>query len=208
MSLTDSLNDFRADVTQANGFISLAYEQDDHGEDIYDLDKQEFIVSTAFLKMFIAWEKFIQDVFVKYLMGEGSTQGTRVKTFVTPTDPGHANEILTGTKRYVDWANHDVVRRLAKLYFKDGEPIASNIASISRDLTDLRTIRNAAAHISTSTQIPLDSLASRILGKKVSSMTVAGVVMDLHPNYTNNTVLQYYQAVLDVVAENVAANRI
>lgn len=207
MSLTDSLDDFRADIVQANGFISMAYEQDVNDDYLYDSIKQEFIVSSAFLRMFIAWEKFIQDAFAKYLIGEISTQGTPVDTFVTPIDLSHANSILIGTNRYVDWANHEIVLRLAKLYLKDGEPIASNIASVSSVLADLKTIRNAAAHISTSTQTLLDSLASRILGRQMSNMTVSSVVMVLHPEDTNRTVLQYYQDVLDVVAENVAANR-
>ncbi|MDD2661562.1 MAG: hypothetical protein PHY54_18075 [Methylococcales bacterium] len=121
---------------------------------------------------------------------------------------GHALKLLIGTQKHVDWANHEIVRRLAQLYLKDGNPIVSNIDSISSELADLRTIRNAAAHISSTTQKQIDALASRISGKNVVNTSVARLVMSLHPKDTSKTVLQFYQNILDIGAENIAANRI
>jgi hypothetical protein len=207
MSLADTLADFRAGIAQTNNLISMAYEQDSNGNDIFDLIKKDFVISSAFLKMFIYWESFVEDSFSKYLIGELSTEGTEVIRFVSPNDRDHALKILIGTQKYVDWANHEIVRRLANLYLENGEPLASNMASISRDLSDLKTVRNAAAHLSSTTQHQLDALSTRVLGRTVSSTKVASFTMHLHPLDSSKTVLQYYQNLLDIAAENIAANR-
>lgn len=207
MSLADTLAEFRAGIAQINSLISMAYEQNSDGEDIFDAGKKDFVVSSAFLRMFIYWESFLEDSFSKYLTGEISTDGTWATRFVTPNDREHALKILIGTQKYVDWANNEIVRRLANLYLENGDPLASNLASISRELSDLKTVRNAAAHLSSTTQHQLDALSARVLGRTISNTDVATFMMHLHPLDTSKTVLQYYQNLLDIAAENVAANR-
>ena len=207
MSLSDTLAEFRAGITKANNLISMAYEQDSNGNDIFDEKKKDFVISSAFLKMFIYWESFIEGSFCKYLTGELSTDGTGVTCFVSPNDREHALKILIGTQKYVDWANHEIVKQLAKLYLENGEPLVSNMASISRELSDLKTVRNAAAHSSSTTQRPIDALSTRILGRTISNTDVTSFMMELHPSDSTRTVLQYYQNILDIAAENIAANR-
>lgn len=207
MSLADTLAEFRAGIVQTNSLISMAYEQNSDGDDIFDAGKKDFVVSSAFLKMFIYWESFLEASFSKYLTGEISTDGTGVTRFVSPNDRDHALKILIGTQKYVDWANSEIVRRLANLYLENGDPLASNLASISRELSDLKTVRNAAVHLSSTTQHQLDALSARVLGRTISNTNVATFMMHLHPLDTSKTVLQYYQNLLDIAAENVAANR-
>lgn len=207
MSLADSLSEFRAGITQTNNLISMAYEQDSGGNDIFDFTKKEFVITSAFLKMFIYWETFIEESFAKYLTGELSTDGTGVTCYISPNDRTHALKILIGTQKYVDWANHEIVRRLANLYLKDGEPLASNISSISRELSDLKTVRNAAAHLSSTTRHQLDALSTRVLSRNITNTDVATFMMQLHPLDSTKTILQYYQNLLDIAAENIAANR-
>ncbi|MFI3137121.1 MAG: hypothetical protein QX197_10140 [Methylococcaceae bacterium] len=62
--------------------------------------------------------------------------------------------------------------------------------------------------MSSTTQKQVDALASRISGKNVVNTSVAHLVMNLHPKDKSKTVLQYYQNILDIVADNIAANRI
>jgi hypothetical protein len=207
MSLADSLLEFRAGIAQTNNLISMAYEQDSNGNDIFDSTKKDFVISSAFLKMFIFWESFLEDSFSKYLTGESSTDGTGVTCYVSPNDREHALKILIGTQKYVDWANQEIVRRLAKLFMENGDPLASNIASISGELSDLKTIRNAAAHLSSTTRHQLDALSTRVLGRNITNTDVATFMMQLHPLDSTKTVLQYYQNLLDIAAENIAANR-
>ncbi|MBB5210529.1 hypothetical protein [Microbulbifer hydrolyticus] len=206
MSLSDSIGEFRAGVSQVNAVLEKAYEVDSDGNEIFDELQQEFIVSSAFLRMFIHWETFVEASFASYLIGERSVNGTSVSRCVTPSDRDHALKILVGTQKYVDWANHEIVRRLANLYLEDGEPFSSNISAIARDLSDLKTVRNAAAHLSSTTQHQLDALASRVLGRAVSNFTVANFILHLDPNDPSKTILQKYQELLDLAAENIAGN--
>jgi len=207
MSILDCLAKFRTGIRQTNDYISIAFQQDSNGVDLFSMDKKEFIVTSAFLKMFIYWEEFLENLFINYLVGEPSIDGTQVNTFVSPQSQEHAHKILIGTQKYVDWANHEIVRRLASIFFENGDPLATNIASISSELSDLKTIRNAAAHISSTTQNKLDALASRITSRTVSNISVSKLVMTLDPNNQSITILQGYQNILDISAENIARNR-
>ena len=206
MLLSETIIAFRTGIYETNAIIQKAYETDSSRHDIFDKTQQEFIVSSAFLKMFIHWESFVESSFASYLTGETSTSGTIVSKHVMPADRNHALKILIGTQKYVDWANHDIVRRLANLYLEDGEPFSSNISAIARELSDLKTVRNAAAHLSSTTQHQLDALASRVLGRSISKSTVANFILQLHPDDSTKTILQKYQELLDLAADNIAAN--
>lgn len=206
MSASNCLSNFRTGIQKINSYISIAFEQDSEGNDLYPEYQKEFIVTSAFLKMFIYWEEFLEKIFINYLLGEPSVDGTQVNAYVSPQSLEHAQKILIGTQKYVDWANHEIVRRLANIFFENGEPFATNIASISVDLSDLKTIRNAAAHVSSTTQHKLDALSSRITSRTVSNTSVSKLVMTLHPNDQSHTVLQSYQNILDIAAENISRN--
>lgn len=202
MKVLSCLNKFRSGINDINSFISMAYPIGDQLEK----EKIAFIVESSFLKMFIHWEEFLESVFALYLVGEKSADGKTIECHVSPKDLEHAHEILIGSQTYVDWASSDTVQKLSKIYLKDGEPLYSNLASISTDLKDLKTIRNAAAHISSSTQKKLNAVASRVTRKSVTSISVTELVMTMHPDpiHKEKTILQYYQNILDITAENIA----
>lgn len=208
MSLADTLTEFRARSVSINNLISVAYTQDAAGADLFDEMQKEFIVSSTFLKMFIFWEAFLESSFCKYLAGELSTTGVEINRYANAKNSEHALKLLIGTQKYVDWANQDIVRRLANLYLENGEPYNTNLLSISTELADLKTVRNAAAHLSSTTQPQLNALSNRILGGDAANSTVASFVMSIHPLDETKTVFQYYQNILDITAENIASNLI
>lgn len=207
MTLNTSLANFRQDVIKVNGYIDLAYEQDDTSNNIRTTDEIEFLVTSAFLKLFIAWEGFLERTFISYLTGEESLDGNQVVRYASPVDESHAHRILIGTQKYVDWANNEIVNRIAGLYFENAEPYLTALNSIARDLSDLRVIRNASAHISSTTQTKLDAVASRVLGTQVSNIRVADFITRISTEDNTKTVLQMYQLKLDITAENIAHNR-
>ena len=206
MSVDDCLQRFRDNLLKVNGYIAIAYESNADGTERCSNDEKEFIVSSAFLKMFIGWEEYLESVFIKFLTGEPTITGEVIPRYATPIDTAHAHKIIIGTQKYVDWANHEIVMRLSKLFFEDGEPISTSIASIARDISDLRVIRNAAAHISTTTQHKLDAVASRKFGSTIANIGVAEFVTSVSPDDPAKTILQTYQLILDITAENIANN--
>lgn len=207
MTLIDALSDYRNEVAKFNGYVDLAYEQDAYGNNARSNEDIEFLVTSAFLKLFIAWEGFLEKSFIAYLTGGASIDGSLVTKYVNPTDYEHAHKILIGTQKYVDWANNEIVNKIASIYFEEGEPFKTALNSISTDLSDLRVIRNASAHISSTTQNKLDAVASRVLSSNVTGISVSGFVTRVSKEDASKTVLQMYQLKLDITAENIAHNR-
>ena len=205
MPLVDSLNNFRSSITEANGFISIAFQQDASGTYLLPQNQRDFITDSAFLKMFIAWETFLESIFIKYMLGELSILGTMVPRFVQPSNKDHALQILIGTQKYVDWSNPEIVKRLSNIYFANGNHIDIFISSIFIELFDLKTIRNAAAHLSTTTGKQLDSLGSRLLNLTQANLTVSQLIFTSDPSGTGGTTfLSTYLTKLDITAEGIA----
>ncbi|TMO57106.1 hypothetical protein [Pseudoalteromonas phenolica] len=205
--MNDNLSEFRAGVAKVNNYIAIAFKKAEDGTDICTAEEQEFIISSAFLKMFIYWEGFLEKAFIIYLTGGQSTNGHTLVKYAHPRDEQHAHKMIIGTQKYVDWANHEIVMRLSNLYFENGSPIQSILASISGVLSDLKNVRNAAAHISSTTQAKLDGIASRTLKATVTNTTVDQFIMQPHPDDATITILQHYQGILDIAAENIASNQ-
>lgn len=205
MPLIDCLNSFRNSINEARGFIAIAFQQDAHGNYLLPQNQRDFITDSAFLKIFIAWETFIESAFIKFMLGQPSINGNVTPCYVQPVDEDHAHKILIGTQKYVDWANHEVVRRLSTLYFPNGNHIYTFFCSIQLELSDLRSIRNAAAHLSSTTSKGLNSVGSRLLGSTQTNLTVSQLIFALDPVAGNgNTFLDSYLAKLDIVAEGIA----
>lgn len=205
MPLQDSLNNFRSSVAETNTFIAIAFQVDAAGNYILPQNQRNFITDSAYLKLFIAWETFLESSFLKYMLGELSVLGRTVVRYVNPRDEKHANSILIGTQKYVDWSNPDIVKRLSNLYFDVGNPIDTFIGSIHTDLMDLKTVRNAAAHLTSTTGHQLDGLASRKLSGTYSNIKVSDYIFAVDPSSpTGDTILTNYMTILDVAAEGIA----
>jgi hypothetical protein len=206
MPLPSILSDYRAKVAVYVQYIGKAFTQDSSGKYILTVAEQSFVVDAAFLRIFIAWESFLEDVFVGYLMGYPSSGGRVAKRCANPLSKGHAHELLIGTQKYVDWANPEIVRKLAQLFFDKGEPIGQLVASIQNDLFDLKIVRNAAAHLTSTTGRALDALATRKLGKHSQGVTVSDFLLSIDASSVGSvTVLDSYVSLLDAASYNVVS---
>ena len=117
MSLIDSLTTFRVSVAEANSFIALAFQQDGDENYVLPQNQREFITDSAYIKIFIAWETFLENGFIQYMLGEPTILGNAITRYVQPLNEKHANSLLIGTQRYVDWSNPDTVKTLSILHF-------------------------------------------------------------------------------------------
>ncbi len=205
MPLIDSLSTYRVSVAEANSFIVLAFQQGDDGNYTLPQNQREFIIDSAYLKLFIAWETFLETSFIQYMLGEPSILGNAITRYVQPTDEQHANSLLIGTQKYVDWSNPDIVKRLCNLHFASGNPFDTFISSIRTDLFDLKTIRNAAAHLTSTTRKQLDSLGTRKLKRPCKNLKVSDILFAVDSDSAaNETILTTYLNKLDVSAEGIA----
>lgn len=205
MSLIDSLTTFRNSVAEANSFISFAFQQDSNGSYVQPQNQREFIVDSAYMKIFISWQLFLENSFIQYMLGERSILGNKITCYVHPLDEKHANELLRGNQKYFDWSNTLYIKRLYKLYFGPNNPFEIFISSMESDLKDLNTIRNAAAHLPSTTQTQLDSLGSRKLKRPCNNVKVYDILLAFDPDSTaNETILTTYLNKLDICAEGIA----
>lgn len=205
MSIPTLQATWQTNSARYRGYLVQAYRQDAAGNYLVPADERAFIVDSSFLRIFIEWESFLEEAFVQYLLGNASGAGRAANRHVRPIDPDHARRLLIGTQKYVDWANPEIVRTLARLVFAGGEPFHSILSSINSDLLDLRTIRNAAAHLTSTTSASLDGVATRRLNRTQSHITVADFILQIDPNGAGGaTILDGYMGLMDAAVHRIS----
>jgi hypothetical protein len=205
MPLAQALARFKVDVVQCESLIANAHKLDNAGAPILPPIDQQQITVAAFLNMFKAWEAFLETSIGHLMIGSSTISGRAPVRFVTPADLGRATRIIVGIARYFDYANHQYVRRIADIYFDQGYPLEPHLASINSDLDDLRTMRNASAHIAASTQTALEALATSLFGQPRPGITLYQLLTTPDPRSpTHETVFSTYKEKLIVTAELIA----
>lgn len=204
MSIAQNLIDFRASVIECQSFITYAHIRYARGGYKIENHLRMFIGESSFLKIFIAWETFLEQCFIDYLLNEASVSGNMPAKWVHPRDREHAMEMIIHTQKYIDWANPEMVRKLSKIYFHNGYFFNSQLSAINTELLDLKTIRNSAAHLSSTTSAKLDGLSSRILGRACTNFSAYDLLFATNPALPGSTILEKYLTILDVSAEIIA----
>lgn len=142
LSLLKAKHDFMAGVDFVNEVISDAnsrFSSDD------EKSKREFLIESAFLRMFIYWESFIEKTFVCYLtknLGDDFDVDSCPQSYAQAIDEIHANSLLIGQGSFVNWSKSDSVSKLAKAFFYEGAPYQTSLSSINSTLSHLSKIRN------------------------------------------------------------------
>jgi hypothetical protein len=203
--LASVLADFKSKVSQCENLISNSHRKDATGADILPAADREQITIAAFLNMYISWETFLESIFAELLVGASTLNGLSPAKYAAPPDTKIARHMLKSVMKYFDYGNHDYVRSMAKLYFKDGHPFEIHISAVHSDLADMKTMRNSSAHMSLTTQNPLEGLALRIFGKPCIGIGLYQMLTSTHPRSPNkDTVFGAYKTVLITTAELIA----
>lgn len=205
MALAQNLTDFRASTTELVSHISYAHQKYANGSFKIARNLREFISESAFLRIYIAWVTFVENSFVDYLLNEPSILNNRPAKWVNPIDKEHAQQIIIGNQRHMDWSNPETIRKISQIFFHQGYVFNTSLSAINNDLMDLKTIRNSAAHTSSTTSSKLDGLSTRILGVTCTNYTAYRLLFSIDPRGTpNQKVLDRYLQILDVAAEQIA----
>lgn len=132
----------------------------------------EIIAELAFLRVFMAWENFLEESFIRYLVGAASPSGYTPDRFVNPPNMEIAEKLILGEKReYVRWNSTNEVIARSKIYFKDGEPYKNALQVATIELDEMNTIRNRIAHKSTYSKDKFNQLIRRTFGHGIRGMT-------------------------------------
>jgi hypothetical protein len=196
---------YTADIAAINSFIVDIHATYRNGRHKRTLAERAFVTESAFLKMFIAWESMLEAAFLEYMMGSPSTRGTIVPRYVHPTSKSHANSILMGTLPHVKWSNRDSVKKLSELYFLAPNPFVTQLSSIHTELEQLNTVRNASAHLSSTTSQKLDNVCRNVLGRTFSSNKVYSFLTSADPMYPPDSILDIYQQKLLVAVNGICS---
>jgi hypothetical protein len=109
--------------------------------------ERDYIVEMAFIRMFLAWEDFLEESFIRYMRGARRSKGQQARPLTTVTSLDQARRVVAGERRrYADWYDPATILERARLHLKDGEPYASAIGPAMTHLDRMRIIRNRIAH--------------------------------------------------------------
>jgi hypothetical protein len=191
VAIGQSLADFQMSRLQCDSLIASAHRTDPDGNYLFPSLDREQITVAAFLNLFIGWEEFIEASITDFMMGEATESGKNPVLYVQPPNRDHSNKMVVHTQRFFDYANHDNIRKVAKLYFDTGYPFDGPLSSINAELAELKTIRNACAHLSSTTRTALEGLATRILGQPQPGVSVYGLLTTIDPRVAGNATTVY-----------------
>lgn len=181
MPIAAAVRVFGAKSAQCDSLIASAHCLNPVGTAIFAPAERELITVAGFLNLFIAWEEFLETAMSQFMAGALTLSGKPPVRYATPPDIESAKRMLIGTNRYFDYANQDFVRKMAALYFQSGYPFEPHLSSIVTDLADMKTMRNASAHLSSTTQLALESLAQRIFGTPRPGITLYAMLTTVDP---------------------------
>jgi hypothetical protein len=175
---------FQSAVAQCDSLIANAHKTDGTGVSVLpELDRRQITVA-AFLNMFIAWETFLEATASALLSGAPTTNGTHPAKLASPASIDDARRMFIGVNRYFDYGNHQHFCKMIEIYFVQGRPFQPHLNAIQSALDDLRTMRNACAHVTSTTQSGLESLAIRLLARPSPGIAVYDLLTATDPKTT------------------------
>ena len=99
--------------------------------DLFSEIMRNMIVEYAILKLFGKWEKFLEDIFIEYMLG-----GCRE----------HAYKMIRNVNLYPDWSDVEKVLTNARNFFENGGSFEI-LKTVKAELTSFKKVRNSIAHI-------------------------------------------------------------
>jgi len=162
----------------------------------------EMLAGLQLLRMHLAWEEFIEAVFLRYMCGCVSHSGFSPLLLANrERNIEGAMKALCGKRKYLGWSPSETLGR-AQTQFSNGEPFSTAIATASHQIEDIYTIRNRFAHCSEYAQAQFRQLVRTELGYNPPGMTPGRFLLTGKTAGTvhGQTFFQYYTTILLSVA--------
>ena len=133
--------------------------------------RRDSIVELAFLRSYLAWERFLEESFILYLLGKRAPRGRQPRRFAMPPDAKTAREFVQGGREYAKWDGAATLDR-AKVFFRAGRPYANAIEPRRHLLREVQIVRNAIAHQSETARRKFEKLVRDKCGTLPPKTTV------------------------------------
>ena len=157
----------------------------------------ELFAGIALLRIHMAWETFLENVFVRYMCGATSATGFTPVLLLAPkpTIEAAMGELL-GQNQYLNWTPLNTVT-WAKLYFAHGEPFNTAINAVTQTLDDISVVRNRLAHRSEFATSNFRSVVLRAFGyipRIPRGMNAGRFLLTINPSSSASspTFLEFY----------------
>ena len=156
----------------------------------------EIIAELAFLRIFIAWENFLEESFIRYLIGAKSLSGHRPIKFANPKNMNHAKNLIYSGRKYFQWNSASDVISISESYFEEGEPYKDVLQGATTDLNDMNTIRNRIVHKSTISKNKFNDFVRKKFGHGRRGMTPGRFLLAPIYSTSQTTFLDYYVRII------------
>lgn len=164
--------------------------------------KKYLIVELSFLKLYLAWEQFLEETFTRFMCGSITASGYSPNRFVQPPTLKHAYSMVLEGKSFVDWTKISNIIRRARMFFEEGEPYVTAVGSASSELEEMRRIRNRIAHRSEHSVRLFKEVVRQRIGSIPKGMRPGRFLLYIDPN-TNQSFLEEYSTLLLAIAQNI-----
>jgi hypothetical protein len=156
----------------------------------------ELFAGLALLRICLAWEEFLESVFVRYMCGAISGTGfapilllARERSITTAM-----TRLLGGGGRYLNWSPRNT-RIRAVTYFDRGEPFSTAVIAGGAVLDEIFIVRNRFAHRSEFAAQEFRAVLNTRIGYVPRGMTAGRFLLTNSP-VAGQTFAEYYASTL------------
>jgi len=147
------------------------------------------IVELSFLKIYLAWEQFLEETFLRYAMGGKTSTGYKVTSYINPRDKVHAQDLINEGKEYSNWTPSEVIKKASRFFKR--EPFRNALRPIITELDEMRTIRNKIVHGSSYSNEKFKTLVRSKISYAPRGITAGEFLLKTETN-TRKTFFEFY----------------
>jgi hypothetical protein len=200
--LRHALNDFNRTIEECRRLAEDADRWSAPGSHPHiSRKRRDSMTELAFLRAYLAWEVFLEEAFVLYLLGMRAPRGRMPRRYTFPPHRRAAEQwVIPEGRPFAKWDAVAVANR-AERFFSGGGPFTPALRSQQAVLDDMKTIRNAVAHESQNAQYKFETLVRVKLTSLPPRLTVGSFLLTTVPASTPAaSFLDSYLARLELVA--------
>jgi hypothetical protein len=202
--LQHALNNFRRTLQDCRRLAEDAHRWSLPGSQPHIPRKRsESMIEIAFLHAYLAWEVFLEESFVLYLLGKRAPRGAAPQRFTFPPGRREAKEWVREGRTFAKWDAGSVCNR-AQRFFRSGGPFTAVLRGDQHGLDEARTIRNAVAHESDEAREKFKTLVRDKLGIVPPSLTAGGFLDKPIPGSNPpQSFLEFYLEKIEFIAQRI-----
>ncbi len=171
------------DLARAGELIRADPSGRTRGRHYMTMTRLENLYEFAYLRVFLAWETFLEETFVRYLCGFQMLSGPPTLIGAAYPTLADARTGILGGRDWVSWYP-DAVERRSGLFLSNG-PHELVIRSNKTRLNHFLAIRHRIAHSSAHTRTQFDQATTSLAGRRYTGSSAGRFLRDHQP--TNPT---------------------